>query len=109
MEPDGLDPALWRGGDLSAPATDEQLLCALNEEGGGAGACPRNATPTPAQTPPRTRAGGRRCQRVDGCARVEPGPEDMSLAQAKEIMRTAAREAGPHGGQGGHRGYGGGF
>ena len=23
---------------------------------------------------------------------VEPGPEDMSLAQAKEIMRTAARE-----------------
>lgn len=91
---DGLDPALWRGGDLTAPAYgQEQLLCALNEGKEEALELAReNATPTPAQTPPVPAPVNDDASVWMDVREVEPGPEDMSLAQAKEIMRTAARE-----------------
>lgn len=91
---DGLDPALWRGGDLSASAYgQEQLLCALNEGKEEALELAReNATPTPAQTPPVPAPVNDDASVWMDVREVEPGPEDMSLAQAKEIMRTAARE-----------------
>lgn len=91
---DGLDPALWRGGDLSAPAYgQEQLLCALNEGKEEALELAReNATPTPAQTPPVPAPVNDDASVWMDVREVEPGPEDMSLAQAKEIMRSAAQE-----------------
>ena len=91
---DGLDPALWRGGDLTAPAYgQEQLLCALNEGKEEALELAReNATPTPAQTPPVPAPVNDDASVWMDVREVEPGPEDMSLAQAKEIMRSAAQE-----------------
>ena len=87
---DGLDPALWRGGDLTAPAYGQkQLLYALNEGWEEALELARE-NPGPVQTVPAP-------VNEDASVwmdvrEVEPGPEDMSLAEAKEIMRAAAQE-----------------
>lgn len=91
---DGLDPALWRGGDLTAPAYgQEQLLYALNEGKEEALALAgEKAVPTPAQTPPVPAPVNDDASVWMDVREVEPGPEDMSLAQAKEIMRSAAQE-----------------
>ncbi len=91
---DGLDPALWRGGDLTAPAYgQEQLLYALNEGWEEALALAReSAASGPVQTPSASAQVNEDASVWMDVREVEPGPEDMSLAQAKEIMRTAARE-----------------
>ena len=91
---DGLDPALWRGEDLTAPAYgQEQLLYALNEGQEEALALAReSAASGPMQTPPAPAPVNEDASVWMDVREVEPGPEDMSLAQAKEIMRTAARE-----------------
>ena len=91
---DGLDPALWRGGDLSAPAYgQEQLFYALNEGKEEAlELAGEKVAPTPAQTPPVPAPVNDDASVWMDVREVEPGPEDMSLAQAKEIMRAAAQE-----------------
>ena len=91
---DGLDPALWRGGDLTAPAYgQEQLFYALNEGKEEAlELAGEKAAPTPAQTPPVPAPVNDDASVWMDVREVEPGPEDMSLAQAKEIMRSAAQE-----------------
>ena len=68
---DGLDPALWRGGDLTAPAYgQEQLLYALNEGQEEALELAREKCGfRPRADAARTRAGERGRQRMDGCAR----------------------------------------
>ena len=91
---DGLDPALWRGGDLTAPAYgQEQLLYALKD--GWAEAlelAQESAASGPAQTPSVSAPMNEDASVWMDVREVEPGPEDMSLAQAKEIMRAAAQE-----------------
>ena len=91
---DGLDPALWRGGDLTAPAYgQEQLLYALNEGQEEALALAReSAASGPMQTPPVPAPVNEDASVWMDVREVEPGPEDMSLAEAKEIMRAAAQE-----------------
>ena len=91
---DGLDPALWRGEDLTAPAYgQEQLLYALNEGQEEALALAReSAASGPMQTPPAPAPVNEDASVWMDVREVEPGPEDMSLAEAKEIMRAAARE-----------------
>ena len=91
---DGLDPALWRGEDLTAPAYgQEQLLCALNEGQEEALALAReSAASGPMQTPPAPAPVNEDASVWMDVREVEPGPEDMSLAEAKEIMRAAAQE-----------------
>lgn len=91
---DGLDPALWRGGDLTAPAYgQEQLLYALNEGQEEALALAReSAASGPMQTPPAPAPVNEDASVWMDVREVEPGPEDMSLAEAKEIMRAAAQE-----------------
>lgn len=91
---DGLDPALWRGEDLTAPAYgQEQLLYALNEGQEEALALAReSAASGPMQTPPAPAPVNEDASVWMDVREVEPGPEDMSLAEAKEIMRAAAQE-----------------
>lgn len=91
---DGLDPALWRGEDLTAPAYgQEQLLYALNEGQEEALALAReSAAFGPMQTPPAPAPVNEDASVWMDVREVEPGPEDMSLAEAKEIMRAAAQE-----------------
>lgn len=91
---DGLDPALWRGEDLTAPAYgQEQLLYALNEGQEEALALAReSAASGPMQTPPAPAPVNEDASVWMDVREVEPGPEDMSLAEAKEIMRSAAQE-----------------
>ena len=91
---DGLDPALWRGGDLTAPAYgQEQLLCALNEGQEEALALAReSAASGPVQTPPVPAPANEDASVWMDVREVEPGPGEISLAEAKEIMRAAARE-----------------
>ena len=91
---DGLDPALWRGEDLTAPAYgQEQLLCALNEGQEEALALAReSAASGPMQTPPAPAPVNEDASVWMDVREVEPGPEDMGLAEAKEIMRAAAQE-----------------
>lgn len=87
---DGLDPALWRGGDLTAPAYgQEQLLYALKD---GWAEAQESAASGPAQTPSVSAPMNEDASVWMDVREVEPGPEDMSLAQAKEIMRAAAQE-----------------
>ena len=91
---DGLDPALWRGEDLTAPAYgQEQLLYALNEGQEEALALAReSAASGPMQTPPAPAPVNEDASVWMDVREVEPGPEDMGLAEAKEIMRAAAQE-----------------
>lgn len=91
---DGLDPVLWRGGDLTAPAYgQEQLLCALNEGQEEALALAReSAASGPVQTPPVPAPANEDASVWMDVREVEPGPGEISLAEAKEIMRAAARE-----------------
>lgn len=91
---DGLDPALWRGGDLTAPAYgQEQLLYALNEGQEEALALAReNAASGPVQTPSVSAPVNENASVWMDVREVEPGPGEISLAEAKEIMRAAARE-----------------
>ena len=87
---DGLDPALWRGEDLTAPAYgQEQLLYALKDGREEALELARE-NPGPVQTVPAP-------VNEDASVwmdvrEVEPGRGDISLAEAKEIMRSAAQE-----------------
>ena len=91
---DGLDPALWRGGDLTAPAYgQEQLLYALNEGQEEALALAReNAASGPVQTPSVSAPVNEDASVWMDVREVEPGPGEISLAEAKEIMRSAAQE-----------------
>lgn len=91
---DGLDPALWRGEVLTAPAYgQEQLLYALNEGQEEALALAReSAASGPMQTPPAPAPVNEDASVWMDVREVEPGPEDMGLAEAKEIMRAAAQE-----------------
>ena len=91
---DGLDPVLWRGGDLTAPAYgQEQLLCALNEGQEEALALAReSAASGPVQTPPVPAPANEDASVWMDVREVEPGPGEISLAEAKEIMRAAAQE-----------------
>ena len=91
---DGLDPALWRGGDLTAPAYgQEQLLYALNEGQEEALELAReNAASGPAQTPSVSAPVNEDASVWMDVREVEPGPGEISLAEAKEIMRSAAQE-----------------
>lgn len=90
---DGLDPALWRGGDLTAPAYgQEQLYRALHE---GREEAERLARESAAAQPAATPAPGPVNEDASvwmDVREVAPGPDDMSLAEAKERMRAAARE-----------------
>ena len=92
---DGLDPALWRGGDLTAPAYgQEQLLYALNEGQEEALALAReNAASGPVQTPSVSAPVNEDASVWMDVREVEPGPGEISLAEAKEIMRSAAPSA----------------
>lgn len=91
---DGLDPALWRGGDLTVPAYgQEQLLYVLKDGWAEALELAReSAASGPAQTPSVSAPMNEDASVWMDVREVEPGPEDMSLAQAKEIMRAAAQE-----------------
>ena len=90
---DGLDPALWRGGDLTAPAYgQEQLLYALNEGWEEALALGESAASGPVQTPSVSAPVNEDASVWMDVREVEPGPGEISLAEAKEIMRSAAQE-----------------
>ena len=91
---DGLDPALWRGGDLTAPAYgQEQLLYALKDGWAEALALAReNAASGPVQTPSVSAPVNEDASVWMDVREVEPGPGEISLAEAKEIMRSAAPE-----------------
>ena len=91
---DGLDPALWRGGDLTAPAYgQEQLLYALKDGWAEALELAReNAASGPVQTPTVSAPVNEDASVWMDVREVEPGPGEISLAEAKEIMRSAAQE-----------------
>ena len=92
---DGLDPALWRGGDLTAPAYgQEQLLYALNEGQEEALALAReSAASGPMQTPPVPAPVNEDASVWMDVREVEPGPEDMAWPRPRRSCGPPRRRS----------------